>query len=236
MKKLQLTIFVFLLFYLAGFTQVTIKKPIQKDKVVLSNKKISGYVKASQIKDIRPVHLQDIPIFDGVKPTNLIFNSNQRDFSNTGLYLPPATTVTISESDIRRANNVNGELNARNSYANSNAYLKIFNASLDPILNKIDCLCGNPTSFVVVNFRAEAGKRYLLTFNVSPKNLSTPARIGIFSDEFWQNFYVDQQNEVIDIVVRPASTGILEMWMQCSDPNREKTPWVFNNVEIQTVD
>jgi hypothetical protein len=237
MKNLAFT-FLFLLS--ASFSiQAQIKKTTAIPKTTTVQKiDTKALTKATQIQAIEPIHLKDMPFFDGIQPIGGSASSLpvvDKDLLTNNQYRPVGATVTLPEISAAPAN-VNGELSARENYMGSQAYLTFIGADVDPRANKVDCKCGSGLTYVIVNFLAEEGKRYLLTYNLSTKYRDRNARVGVFTNNFLQNFVIDQENELIDIVVRPGASGMVQMWMQCTDPNNSPTPWVFNNVTIQKVD
>lgn len=237
MKNLAFTFL--LLFSVSVTLQAQIKKTTTLPKTTSVQKiDTKALTKATQIQAIEPVHLKNMPFFDGIQPIGgnaPSLPTVDKDLLTINEYRPVGATLTLPEISPAPAN-VNGDLSARENYMGSQAYLTFIGADVDPRANKVDCKCGNGLTYVIVNFLAEEGKRYLLTYDLSRKYRDRNARVGVFTNNFLQNFVIDQENEIVDIVVRPNASGMVQMWMQCTDPNNDTTPWVFNKVTIQKVD
>lgn len=189
MKNLTLT-FLFL-FSVSISLQAQIKKTRAIPKTTTVQKiDTKALTRATQIKAIEPVHLKDMPFFDGIQPIGgnaPSLPTVDKDLLTNNQFRPVGATVTLPEISLAPAN-VNGDLSARENYMGSQAYLTFIGADVDPSVNKVDCKCGNGLTYVIVNFLAEEGKRYLLTYDLSRKYRDRNARVGVFTSNFLQNF------------------------------------------------
>ena len=140
----------------------------------------------------------------------------------------PLGTVVVSEAS------VNGIMSARDPYINSYAYLEFLSGDVDPSSNEVGCKCGGGLTYVKLNLRATAGKRYMVSTTVSPKGNSFG--LSMFTSGFVHNAGVNSPKQTVDVILSSETTGNIELWMQCSDPNSGRRAWKFHSMKVQQVD
>lgn len=231
MKKIQfLHNYSFVLVFL--FMVSTIKISAQTKKVnKVDNSKINPTVITKQKPVIKqPLEIKKfIPHFKDIKPVNLV--NNNQIINKTNLKpvakLPERNFTIVGSS-------VNGTMTARDPYLNNMAYVEFINGTVLSGDNKVNCTCGVGLTYVKLVLRATAGKDYMITTNVSPRGTNSFG-LDLFSGGFVHHAGVTTNNQEVKIILTPQSTGQIELWMQCSDPNGAKRPWTFNSLSVQEV-
>lgn len=183
---------------------------------------------------------KQVPYFDNVQP---VINKKLTTFSDQ-IIIPNAqfdkNPILIDPSILKPiSSDVDGKLTPRDNYKSPYAYLEFINAgSVNPEINQASCRCeGGALTYVKVVFLGLADKRYLLTLDVSPKRNGQSSNVGMFSNGgFTYSQIISEDNTPIDVVIRPSSRGMVELWMQCTSPNDNPTSWKFNSATIQTIE
>ena len=193
-----------------------------------TNNKVS--VNKSLSKLASKIFTNPIPYFSNIKPTNNPTRSINEISSAKEVGSLPAQKFTIHSSS------VNGVMTARNPYINNMAYLEFINADVNPDINTVDCHCDAGVTSIKLVLEAQAGKRYLITTEVSPSNgkdfgLSMYAAGYIHNDNS-----INQNNKEVSVVISPESAGKIELWMQCSDPMGAKRPWRFHSMQVKEIE
>ena len=171
-----------------------------------------------------------VPFFSNIKPINInTLPSVKNIVKRKNVSVLPAQRFTVHSSS------VNGVMTARHPYTNSLAYLEFLNGDVHPGNNTVDCHCGSGLTYVKLILHATAGKRYLVTTVVSPRN-GNSFGLDFFTRDFVHHAGANHNNEAISIVLSPEQTGTIELWMQCSDPNGAKRPWRFHSLEVEEID
>ncbi|MEM7103905.1 MAG: hypothetical protein AAF502_12280 [Bacteroidota bacterium] len=173
---------------------------------------------------------KQLPVFSNIKPINLI--PNQKNIKQTDL--KPIATIPVTNLVVK-SSSINGTMTPRDPYHSSLAYIEILSGDVFPATNEVDCACGGGLTYIKLVLQATAGKRYLVTTNVSPKRTDNFG-LSIFSSGFVHTESVIQEKQDVSVVLSPQSSGVYELWMQCSDPNSGRRTWKFHSMTVEELD
>lgn len=225
-------LFLLLAFFYVGLVHGQIDKSVK----LPSSKKIP-----LQKENLIELNQDKIPFFDNVKTIKRdeIFDLTNKEIISVSEFSKingPKNYFNIE--NIKPLNSsVNGVLTPRDNYMNDNVYLEFLDSDVNPLTNQAKCKCSRTDiGFVNTIFWVEAGKRYLLTYDLSPNERNNEQVAWIFANGVSQTKTITRDHELMDLVIRPETTGIMKLWMQCANPNSNDYPFYFNSVTIQTVD
>lgn len=181
--------------------------------------------------DSRLLNLPDsVPHFKNIRPANFAgLNKNMASNKN----LKPVNKLQKRDFSITPSS-VNGTMTARDPYLNDQAYIEFINGTVLPGEDKVNCTCGTGLTYVKLVLTGTAGKDYMVTTKVSPRN-GNSFGLDLFTDGFVYRSAVQRDEEEIKVVLSPQSSGKIELWMQCTDPNGARRPWTFHSLSVQEV-
>ncbi len=168
-----------------------------------------------------------IPYFNKITPIHLI-TTNKPIVSNKKL--KPASKLKIRDFNLVPSS-VNGTMTARHPYLNNLAYLEILKGTVLTGENKVDCTCDIGLTLIKLVLTATAGKDYMVTTVVSPRRVNS-FDLSLSTGGFVHRTAITRNEEEIKIILSAESSGEIELWMQCTDPNTVKRPWTFHSLSV----
>jgi len=210
------------LIFSAHSVSARINTEVKENKLIVANNKAINS-KMLMLPD-------SMPHFKNIRPAKSVaFNKNTAGNKN----LKPVSKLQKRDFSLIPSS-VNGTMTARDPYLNDEAYVEFINGTVLPGEDKVNCTCGTGLTYVKLVLTATAGKDYMITTKVSPRN-GNSFGLDLFADGFVHRSNIGSNEQEVKVILSPQSSGKIELWMQCSDPNGAKRPWIFHSLSVQEV-